>query len=107
MRNCRACQHAERPAIEADLRAGLSYRDIARRHNISKDVVSRHRAHVTLHATPALATVTKVIAILDDAERSANFNICLSMVQEARRCAEGLLIQLHHGIERRPETTSY
>jgi hypothetical protein len=94
-RNCIVCRHAKRHEIEDDLRAGLSYRDVARRHNISKDAVSRHRAsHVPLHTTPALATATKIMALLDEAETSANWNVSLIMVQEARRCVKELLTQL-------------
>jgi hypothetical protein len=99
-RNCRACQHAERQAIEADLRVGLSYRDIARRYNISKDVICRHRAsHVSLHSTPALTTVTKIVALLDDAEAASTWNFSLLSVREARHCVEELYMQLNHGIE--------
>ena len=100
-RNCRACRHAERQAIEADLRVGLSYRDIARRYNISKDVICRHRAsHVSLHTTPALATVTKIIALLEQAETASMWNATLLTVREARHCVEELLMQLKYGIER-------
>ena len=42
-RNCTVCRHAHRREIEADLQAGLSYRDVTRRYSISKDAVSRHR----------------------------------------------------------------
>ena len=93
-RNCRACQHAERQAIEADLRAGLSYRDIARRYNISKDVICRHRGHISLHTTPAHAIVTKIMALLDKAETSATWNVSLLTIREARHCVEELLMQV-------------
>ena len=105
-RNCRACQHAERQAIEADLRVGLSYRDIARRYNISKDVICRHRAsHVSLHSAPALATVTKTMELLNQAETSATWDVSLLTIREARRCVGELLVQLGHEIGRWPETT--
>jgi hypothetical protein len=92
-RNCTVCLHPQRQKIEGDLRARLSCRATAQKYAISKDSAARHRRHVSLHNAP-LATVTKVIAILDDAETSANFSICLRMVQEARRCAKELLTQL-------------
>ena len=99
-RNCTVCRHPQRQEIEADLRAGLSYRDIARRHNISKDVVSRHRAHVTLDATPALAGVTRIMELLDNAETASTWNFSLLSIQETRHCFKELLRQLNVGIER-------
>jgi hypothetical protein len=99
-RNCRACQHAERQAIEGDLRAGLSYRDIARRYNISKDVICRHRGHVSLHTTPALATVTKIRGLLDSGETATTWDSSLLSIQETRRRFEELLRQLNVGIGR-------
>jgi hypothetical protein len=100
-RTCTICRHAKRPEIEADLRAGLPYRDVARRHSVSKDAVSRHRAsHVSLHTTPALATVTKIIALLEQAETASMWNATLLTVREARHCVEELLMQLKYGIER-------
>jgi hypothetical protein len=80
-RNCTVCRHPQRQEIEADLQAGLPYRDIARRHNISKDAVARHRAHVTLHATPALATVSKIMALLHQAETASMLNTTLLTVR--------------------------
>jgi hypothetical protein len=100
-RNCTVCRHPQRQEIEADLQAGLPYRDVARRYSISKDAVSRHRAsHVSLHTTPALATVSKVMALLNQAETASMWNGTLVTVREARRCVEELLIQLNHQIER-------
>jgi transposase len=100
-RTCSICRSPRRHEIEADLQAGLSYRDVARRYNISKDAASRHRAsHVSLHTTPALATATKIIALLSRAETASMWNATLVTVREARHCVEDLLIQLNHGIER-------
>jgi hypothetical protein len=100
-RNCTVCRHPQRQEIEADLQAGLPYRDVARRYNISKDAVSRHRAnHVSLHATPALAPATKIMALLNEAETASMWNATLVTLKEVRRCVEELLMQLNHGIER-------
>lgn len=100
-RTCTICRHPERRDIDADLKAGMPYRAIAQRYSISKDAVSRHRAsHVSLYTTPLLATVTKIRGLLDDAETSANFSVCLRMVQEARHCVEELAMQLERGIAR-------
>ena len=100
-RTCTVCRHAQRHEIEADLQAGSPYRDVARQYSISKDAVSRHRAsHVSLHTTPALATVTKIIALLEQAETASMWNATLVTLKEVRRCVEELLMQLNHGIER-------
>ena len=100
-RKCTICRHAQRHEIEADLQAGLPYRDVARRHSISKDAVSRHRAsHVSLHTTPALATVTKIRALLDSGETATTWNASLLSIRETRRRFEELLRQLNVGIER-------
>jgi transposase len=94
-RTCTICRHAKRREIEADVQAGLSYRDIARRHNISKDVICRHRAnHVSQRSATALATVRKIEALLDQAETSATWNASLLMVHRARGFAKELLTQL-------------
>ena len=100
-RNCTVCLHPQRQEIEADLQAGLSYRDVARRYSTSKDAVSRHRAsHVSLHTTPALTTVTKIVALLDDAEAASTWNFSLLNIRETRRCFEELLRRFNVGIER-------
>jgi hypothetical protein len=98
-RTCSICRSPRRHEIEADLQAGLSY--LARRYNISKDAASRHRAsHVSLHTTPALTTVTKIVALLDDAEAASTWNFSLLSIRETRRCFEELLRQFNVGIER-------
>ena len=100
-RTCTICRHPQRQEIEADLQAGLPYRDVARRYSISKDAVFRHRAsHVSLHATPALATATKIIALLEQAETASMWNTTLVALKEVRRCAEELMKQQKYEIER-------
>jgi hypothetical protein len=46
------------------------------------------------------------MALLNEAETASMWNTTLVRVGEARDCVEELLMQLNHGIERRPETTS-
>jgi hypothetical protein len=100
-RTCSICRHPQRQEIEADLQAGLPYRDVARRYSISKDAVSRHRAsHESLHTTPALATVTKIMALLNRAETATTWNDTLVTVRNARPFVEELLMRLNLGIER-------
>jgi hypothetical protein len=95
-RNCTVCRHTKRYEIEHDLQAGLSYRDVARQYSISKDAVSRHRAsHVSLHTTPALATVTTIRALLDNALAAATWNTTLLKVREAHRYVEELMMLLN------------
>jgi hypothetical protein len=94
-RTCTICRHAERHEIEADLQAGLPYRDVGRRRGISQHALWRHRAnHVSLHSATALATATKIMALLDQAETASMWNTTLVTVREARHCVEDLLTQL-------------
>jgi hypothetical protein len=99
-RTCTICRHPESPDIEADLSARLPYRDIARRRDISRHALWRHRTHVPQHTATALTTLTKVMALLRQAETAATWNITLVTLKEVRRCMEELLMQLNHGIER-------
>jgi transposase-like protein len=89
---CTICQHPERLDIEADLRAGTSYRDIARRHNVSKDALSRHRAkHMPRHTETGLAAAREIVRLLDKAVTSPNWHSTLLAVREARRYVEELM----------------
>jgi hypothetical protein len=107
-RTCTICRHPERPDIEADLRAGIPYRDIARRQSISKHALSRHRLnHITLHTATVLATSMKIKPLLDKAETAPIWNGTLLAMREARRCLEGLVMLLN-STERRPQVlTAY
>jgi DNA-binding transcriptional ArsR family regulator len=83
----------ERHDIEADLRAGTPYRDIARRHDVSKDALSRHRAsHMSRHTKTGLVAAREIIAILDRAETSTTWNLTLLTIREARRYVEELVM---------------
>ena len=89
---CMICRHSERHDIEAELRAGTPYRDIARRHHVSKDALSRHRAnHMPRHTETGLTAAREIITRLDKAETSPNWNLTLLTVREARRYVEELL----------------
>jgi hypothetical protein len=103
-RTCTICRHPERLAIEADLRAGNPYRDIARRHNISKHALSRHRLnHLSRHTATALATTMKIKPLLDKAETAPTLNGTLLAIREARRCLEELVILLNSTVPSLPE----
>jgi transposase-like protein len=99
-RKCSICQHARRREIEADLQAGLPYRDVARRHDISQHALWRHRTHVSQHTAAALTTLTKVMGLLHQAETASMWNTTLLTVREARHCVEELYMQLNDGTER-------
>ena len=87
-RNCTVCRHTQRHEIEADLQAGLAYRDIARRYSISKDAVSRHRVtHVSLDTTRALATVTRIRGLLDSGETATTWHASLLSISKKRAVA--------------------
>jgi hypothetical protein len=90
---CTICRHSERHDIEVDLRAGIPYRDIARRHDISKDAVSRHRAkHMSRHTETGLTAAKEIEALLYKAETSPTWNATVLAVREARRYVEELLM---------------
>jgi hypothetical protein len=90
---CTICRHPERDNIEADLRADTPYRDIARRHNVSKDALSRHRAnHMSRYAATGFTAVSEIKALLDKAETSGSWNSTLLAVREARRYVEELMM---------------
>ena len=90
---CKICQHPERPDIEADLGAGTPYRDIVRQHNVSKDALSRHRAHhMSRHTATGLKAARNIVTLLDKAETSGSWNSTLLAVREARRYVEELML---------------
>jgi hypothetical protein len=90
---CTICRHPERHDIEADLRAGTPHRDIARRHDVSKDALSRHRAnHMSRHTETGLAAAREIVTLLDKAERSPNWNATVLAVREARRYVQELMM---------------
>ena len=89
---CTVCRHPERDSIETDLRVGTPYRDIARRRNVSKDALSRHRAnHMSRHTATGLAAASEIVAILDKALTSPTWNLTLLTIREARRYVEELM----------------
>src|SRR6266446_7826816 len=91
---CTICRHPERHDIEADLRAGAPYRDIARRHHVSKDALSRHRAkHMARHTATGLTAAREIMAILDKAETATTWNLTLLTIREARRYVEALMMK--------------
>ena len=91
-RSCKICRHPQRDDIEADLRGGASYRDIARQHTVSKDALSRHRAnHMSRHTATGLAAARGIMAFLDKAEASPSWNSTVLAVREARQYVQQLL----------------
>jgi transposase-like protein len=93
MPRCSVCQHLERQDIEADLRGGTSYRDIARRYNLSKDALARHKAsHMSRHTETGLAAAKEIITLLNKAETSPSWNSTLLAVRATRGYVEELLV---------------
>jgi transposase-like protein len=91
-RICGICRHPERHEIEADLRAGTPYRDIARRHGVSKDSVARHRAkHMSRHTATGLTAAREILTLLNEAATSPIWNSTVLAVREARRYVEELM----------------
>jgi hypothetical protein len=91
--SCSICRHPARHDIENDLRRCSPYRDVARRHGVSKDALSRHRAHhMSRHTATGLAAASEIKAFLDKAETSPSWNATVLAVREARRYVEELLV---------------
>jgi hypothetical protein len=90
---CSICRHPERASIQADLRASIPYRDIAQKHHVSKDALSRHRAnHMSRHTPSGLTAAREIVTLLDRAATSPNWNSTLFAVREARRYVEELMM---------------
>jgi hypothetical protein len=93
-RTCTICRHPERHDIEANLKAGLPYRDVARRHSVSEHALWRHRSsHVSRHSA-TVTTTLKVTALLDEAWTAPNWNVSLLKIREARHYVEKLMAML-------------
>ena len=52
------------------------------------------------HTEAALATVAKIMALVDNAQTATSWNTTLLTVRETRRWVEHLMMQLNHAIER-------
>jgi hypothetical protein len=104
-RVCTACRHPDREAIDRALIAGEPYRDIARRQNISKDALHRHKSdHLPAHLTHAAdveeaATATGLLArlralnaetadVLKEAKRAADHELRLKAIARAEKQIE-------------------
>src|SRR5262245_5613671 len=100
-RTCTVCAHPDRPAIDADLVAGGSFRGIARHNGLSPDAVERHkrdhlpaaltRAHEADEAADADALLAQVrqlqrraLVILTAAERAGDLRTALAAIGQAR-----------------------
>jgi DNA-binding transcriptional ArsR family regulator len=113
-RTCSICTHAERGAIDADLVAGVSYRDIAERYGVSSSALSRHlRTHLVallagrdeVNADNLLGQVRdlrrQAQAIKDRAEREGELDTALKGIRELVRIVE-LLAKLRGDLDDRP-----
>jgi hypothetical protein len=91
-RVCTVCTHPQREAIDRALIAGEPYRDIARRQNISKDAIARHKSD---HLPPAMvkaAEVEDVAHALDVVQQLKAINVAaLHVLKEARTAGDGAL----------------
>lgn len=119
---CTVCTHDDREAVDAALLSGTSLRDIARRYDLSKDAVARHRRG---HLSPALATVqaqreadtgqtaaerveglyAKAHRILESAEAAGKASVSLSAIRELRSIVE-LLARLTGELDERPQVVN-
>ncbi len=122
-RACTICGHPERADIETALVAREPYRDIARRHSVSKDACSRHakehlpallakareaeeasRADDLLKQVRALQA--KTLNLLLKAEEAGELRTALAGIREARGNVE-LLAKLSGELDERPVVNLY
>ena len=97
-RTCTVCRHPDRIAIDTALRTRTPFRAISRRHNLSKDAIARHRANHLTRDVPTAealrnemsAACTRVLALLEKAEKSVNWELTIRAVREARACVDAL-----------------
>ena len=104
-RKCSVCTHGEREAIDLALINRESYRDVARRFDVSRSAVERHtrehlpkslsrarEAETVASASHLLAVVVnlqgRAMGILDGAEKAGDLRTALSAIREARGCIE-------------------
>ena len=105
-RVCTVCAHTDRQAVDEAIVLGRTLRDIAQQHGVSKDAVSRHKAHVS----PALARLVaareeaggksalsrledlhgKASTILDAAMGAGQASLSLAAIRELRGIVETL-----------------
>jgi len=105
-RACTVCSHEDREAVDEAIVLGRTLRDIAQQHGVSKDAVSRHKAHVS----PALARLVaereeaggksalarleelhvRAMRVLDAAESEGKASLSLAAIRELRGLVEVL-----------------
>ena len=121
-RKCSVCHHDDRDAIDAAVIGGAAYRDVARRYDLSKDAVARHRES---HLSPALVALEaereadggrtahdrleglylKAERILAAAMADGKPSVSLAAIRELRQTCE-LLAKLTGELDDRPVTVN-
>lgn len=103
---CSICNHEDREAIDEAIVSGSTLRATARRFDVSKDAVSRHKAHVSASlsrvvaareeagAVSALSRLeelhTRAMRVLDAAEADGKASLSLAAIRELRGLVETL-----------------
>lgn len=115
---CTVCRHPQRPAIEAALVTGVSYRNIVEQYGVSLGALTRHKtdhlpaalvqaqqAEEVAHADSLLDQVqtmqARTLVILQQAEQAGALGIALGAIREARGNLE-LLAKLTKQLDERP-----
>lgn len=80
MQACTICTHAEKVAIETELTQGVSGREVARRHGLSKSSVLRHRNNCL---APKLQAAARIVSPVRDGQAE---------VKRARAIAAGEVV---------------
>lgn len=111
---CRCCRHERREELDRNLVNGVPHRTIADRYQVSTTSVSRHREHVRdlleVDQVERMAQLTamveqlreRVLAMLDQAERTNDLRAGAALAREVRSCIE-VLARFHvdHSVEER------
>jgi len=115
---CTICRHPDRATIDRALVTGLSLRDIAGQHGVSKSALERHRAsdlpRLLVQAKEAETVAdaddllgqlkelqARTLSLLNQAEQAGRLGTAVMAIREARANIE-LIAELVHELDRRP-----
>ncbi len=104
-RLCTICAHAQRPAIDGELVAGLSAPKVAAKYRVSSDALTRHRGHIAPAVVEAgrlelLAKATaQLCEVTSEAVETLRRNLACGNPQAEIRAAQCILDLAYRGAE--------
>lgn len=89
-RVCTVCSHPDRPAIDKAIAAGETLRGLSRKHSVSEDALTRHKAE-HLPATVVKAQEAQDVRHALDVvgQLKAINRVCLAVLKDARTARDG------------------